>query len=134
MQDYDLKNPGDDQLAQTTRRNVAKLLSNVDTETNPSPAVAAFLLDAATKAPGYVPPAAEPLPGTQAIAENGKPVTVRAGSANVVSQFSVVSGVISVNLPATSAVVPATITLAGKKYTFTVAGSAITAITVEDAA
>lgn len=93
MQAADLKNPGIDQLAQTTRMNVAALISNVENETNPSGDVAAFLSDAATKTPGYTGPA---LPATQAVVSDGVKVDAMSvtGTGNFAT-FSVANGVIT---------------------------------------
>ena len=60
MQDYSLKNPGNVQNHQQLRREVAYAISQAEMDDNPDPRLAAFLLDAAQKCPGYVAP--EPAP------------------------------------------------------------------------
>lgn len=134
MNAHDLKNPGFDQLGQTTRMNVAKLLSNVQNETNPSGEVAAFLLDAASKAPGYTAPP-EVLPPTTAKVTNGQSVPVHnsAGTNQAANGTLTVaaSAVTKLTLPATVAVVKSgTQTINGKSVTFTVAAGVITDVVV----
>ena len=135
MQDYDLKYPGINQQAQTVRRNVAQALSNAHNEANPSKELADFLLDAATKAPGYTKPAPAPQPATEATVKNGDKLTVSgeqitlAVSANVLTK--------TYTLPSTAAVVKSGLqtvaaTGTGTKVTLTVAGGKITAITLSE--
>lgn len=91
MQASTLKNPGDNPLAQTVRKELARLISNHEDAAvfgTPDPALAAFLLDAATKTPGY---AAPTLPATQTVVSNAQAVTV--GGATYT--FTVAGGVIT---------------------------------------
>lgn len=132
MNAHDLKNPGFDQLGQTTRMNVAKLISNVANEANPSPEVAAFLLDAAQKTPGYTAPA---LPSNQAIATQGQSVPTfnSAGADQTANGTLSVSGggIQRHTLPATVALVKSGAqTINGKSVTFTVANGVITDVVV----
>lgn len=60
MQDYDLINPGIDQVSQTLRKTAAHAISNLEGVTDsgavPDSSLGAFFFDAATKTPGFVPP------------------------------------------------------------------------------
>lgn len=138
MQDYDLKYPGINQQANTVRRNVAVALSNANNEVNPTGELAAFLLDAATKAPKYVKPAPDPLPANQAILADAATVSIR-DSTNVVkttgTAIVAANAVTGVKLIATASVIKNgdTVTLEGKTYTFVVAGGKITGISSADA-
>lgn len=97
MQVTTLKFPGGFTSAQTIRREVAHEISQLEISAaagSPAdPALAAFLLDAAQKTPGYVAPA---LPATQAIVSNGVKVNAVSvtGTGNFAT-FTVVSGVIT---------------------------------------
>lgn len=84
MQDYDLKNPGDNQQAQTLRINTARAISIASNEANPSKALADFLLDAATKAPGYTPPPVVPDP-TAAVVKSGLQTVAATGTGTKVT-------------------------------------------------
>lgn len=55
MRDTDLKFPGSFTNAGTIRQAVAHAISELEMDTNPEPFLAAFLADAATKTPGFVP-------------------------------------------------------------------------------
>lgn len=93
MHATELKNPGLDQLGQTTRFNVAKLISNARNEANPTSEVAAFLLDAATKAPGYSPPAP---PATSVVVASGVKIPVgTVTGTGTFGTFTIVGGVIT---------------------------------------
>lgn len=132
MNAADLKNPGFDQLGQTVRMNVAKLISNVKNEANPSGAVAAFLLDAAKQTPGYV---ADALPSTQAIVANGASVACfnSAGTnQNAAATIGVASNAVTrVTLHTTIAPVKSgTQTINGKQVTFTVANGVLTDVVI----
>lgn len=105
MQDYNLLNPGLDQAAQTLRKAVAAAISNAEGVTNPNPALATFLQDAATKTPGYV---AAPLPATQAIVTTGNTLPVKNSAGTVTKNGTATvaaNAVTGVALPATSAIV-----------------------------
>ena len=137
MQDYDLKSPGDNQQAQTLRLNTARAISVAKNEVNPKPDLANFLLDAATKAPGYVAPG---LGAGKAIVSNAQAVNVQNTSGTTLNANAtcVVTGtaLTDIKLPATIAALKNgnSRVFDGKKYTFTVSGGAITNIVVEDAA
>ena len=76
MQASTLKNPGDSPLAQTVRKELARLISSAedaDVFGTPDPALAAFLLDAAQKTPGYAAPV---LPANLAVVSNTQSITV----------------------------------------------------------
>lgn len=136
MQDYDLKYPGINQQAQTVRRNVAQALSNAHNEANPSKELADFLLDAATKAPGYIKPAPDPLPATETVVGNGKTAVVKdssGASLAVNATIGVAAGAVTgVTLPATLAAVKtgSVVTVGANTYTFTVAAGKITNVVV----
>lgn len=72
MQASTLKFPGDSPLAETVRREVAHIISQLEIATaagaTPSAAFASFLADAAQKTPGYTAPT---LPATQAVLSDG---------------------------------------------------------------
>lgn len=141
MQASNLKFPGGFTSAQTIRREVAHEISQLEISAAAGspvdPSLAAFLSDAASKTPGYVPPEAPPLPATQALVSNTQPVVLR-NSANTeaagANGVAIVAGnVLSVRLPSTSAVVTSglstvTATGTGTKVTFTVANGVITGI------
>lgn len=135
MQDYDLKYPGINQQAQTARRNVAQALSNAHNEVNPSKELADFLLDAATKAPGYTKPAPAPQPATEATVKNGDKLTVSGEQITLAVAANALTK--AYTLPATAAVVKSGLqtvaaTGTGTKVTLTVAGGKITAITLSE--
>lgn len=134
MQDYDLKNPGDNQQAQTLRLNTARALSVANNEANPSKDLADFLLDAATKAPGYSAPTTPPVP-TEATVKNGDKLTVSGEQITLAVANSTLTK--AYTLPATAAVVKSGLqtvaaTGTGTKVTLTVAGGKITAITLSE--
>lgn len=135
MQDYDLKYPGINPQAQTVRRNVAQALSNAHNEVNPSKELADFLLDAATKAPGYTKPAPAPQPATEATVKNGDKLTVSGEQITLAVAANALTK--AYTLPATAAVVKSGLqtvaaTGTGTKVTLTVAGGKITAITLSE--
>lgn len=144
MQDYDLKNPGDNQQAQTLRLNTARALSIAKNEANPSKDLADFLLDAATKAPKYVKPAPDPLPADQKVVKTGDRVNIKDMDGNptyttaeltvtgdavrgafISSRVCIVTGGTKLNLGA--------VTGTGNFGTFTVANGAITGLVLSDA-
>lgn len=139
MQTSDLKFPGGFTSAQTIRREVAHEISQQEIAKAAGAAVsgelAAFLLDAATKTPGYVapPPALAP---TEAVVANGKTAALKdatGASLAVNGTIGVLSGQVNgITLPSTIAGVKnaAVFTLNGNTYTFTVAGGKITNIVV----
>lgn len=91
MQASTLKNPGDNPLAQTVRKELARLISNLEDAAvygTPDATLAAFLADAASKTPGYVAPT---LPATQTVVSDAQAVTV-GGSTYT---FTVSGGVIT---------------------------------------
>lgn len=108
MQDYRLKNPGQFTNAGSVRKEVAHAISQLELDLNPEPFLAAFLLDAAQKTPGYVAPAPE-LDDTQHIVSNGDalrlvnfPSTIEVGA-----KAYIAGGVITeVVVPNTHALLP----------------------------
>lgn len=97
MQDYTLKNPGNDQLMQTLRKNAAAAISNLegvkDAGGTPGTDLSAFFSDAATKTPGYVAPT---LPATQVTLSSGQKVNAVAvtGTGNFAT-FTIAGGAIT---------------------------------------
>lgn len=135
MQDYDLKNPGDNQQAQTLRLNTARALSIAHNEANPAKDLAEFLKDAATKAPGYTKPAPDPQPATEATVKNGDKLTVSGEQITLAVAANVLTK--TYTLPATAAVVKSGLqtvaaTGTGTKVTLTVAHGKIAAITLSE--
>lgn len=96
MQVTTLKNPGDSPLSQTVRKEVARVISQLedaDVTGTPSPLFAAFLADAAAKTPGYAGPV---LPTTQKLLSSG--VKVPVGTVTGTGTFftpTIVNGVIT---------------------------------------
>lgn len=109
MQDYNLLNPGIDQVSQTMRKNVAHCISNlegvVELGATPDTDLSLFLADAATKTPGYTAPTQ---PATQATVSNGGNVPVK-NSAGTVTKTGVATvaanAITGVALPAASAII-----------------------------
>lgn len=97
MQDYDLLNPGIDQVSQTMRKNVAHCISNlegvVELGATPDTALSLFLADAATKTPGYVEPVAPTNAVTLTDGQKVDAVSVT-GTGNFAT-FTVVDGAIT---------------------------------------
>lgn len=97
MQDYNLLNPGIDQVSQTMRKNVAHCISNlegvVELGATPDKALSLFLADAATKTPGYTPAA---LPATRVTLTSGQKVNAVSvtGTGNFAT-FTVANGAIT---------------------------------------
>jgi hypothetical protein len=112
MQVITLKNPGLSPLAQTIRKEVARVISQLedaDVLGTPEPLFAAFLAHAATVTPGYAGPV---LPATQAVVSNSGTVTVKnsAGSVSKAGTATVAGGVITgVALSASTAIVDASV-------------------------
>jgi hypothetical protein len=108
MQVTTLLNPGQNPLAQTIRREVARIISQLegaDVLGTPEALFAAFLADAASKTPGYAGPV---LPATQVVVSNAGSVPVKnsAGSKTVTGTATVAAGVLTgVGLAATEAIV-----------------------------
>ena len=137
MQVTTLKNPGDNPLAQTIRKEVARVISQLedaDVTGTPSPLFAAFLADAAARTPGYVPVASP----TVAVVQTGTVVNVEnsAGALDSPATATVANGLITgVRLAATKSIVTSgtkvnavSVTGTGNFATFTVVDGAITAI------
>lgn len=108
MQVTTLKNPGDNTLAQTVRREVAYLISQLeiaDAGGTPSPELAAFLAHAASVAPGYTGPV---LPATQAVVTNNAstPVKNRAGTAVTGTHTIHVAGSVVTDVTLSPAIAP----------------------------
>ena len=107
MQVTTLKNPGQNPLAQTIRKEVARVISQLeiaDVTGTPETAFSEFLADAASKAPGYVPVASP----TAAIVPNGGTVNVEnsAGNLDSPATATVAAGVLTgVKLGATKTIV-----------------------------
>ena len=121
MQDYDLLNPGIDQVSQTMRKNVAHCISNlqgvVELGATPDADLSLFLADAATKTPGYTPAA---LPATQVIVATGASLPVKNSSGTVT-----VNGVATVAANAVTGIaLPATNAIAAQAGSVTVQNSA----------
>lgn len=138
MQVTTLLNPGQNPLTQTIRKEVARVISqleNADVLGTPEPLFAAFLADAATKTPGYAGPIAG---GTNAVVANGGTVNVEnsAGNLDSPATATVAAGVLSgVKLAATKTIVTSGVKInavavsgTGNFATITVAGGVITAI------
>lgn len=83
MQATDLKFPGGFTSAQTIRREVAHEISQLEISAAAGSPVsgdlAAFLLDAATKTPGYTAPAPPTPPATEAVVKNAEVITLGGG-------------------------------------------------------
>lgn len=108
MQVTTLKNPGSSPLAQTIRKEVARVISQLedaDVTGTPEPLFAAFLSDAASKTPGYAGPT---LPTTSVVVADGATVNVEnsAGALDSPATAVVAAGVLtSVKLAATKTIV-----------------------------
>ena len=108
MQVTTLLNPGQNPLTQSIRKEVARVISQLeiaDVTGTPEPLFAAFLADAAAKTPGYAGPV---LPATQAIVSSGGTVNVEnsAGALDSPATAVVAGGVLTgVNLAATKTIV-----------------------------
>lgn len=144
MQDYDLKNPGDNQQAQTVRLNVARALSIAHNEANPAKDLAEFLKDAATKAPGYTKPAPDPLPAGQKVVKTGDRVPVQdadADPSNATGTITVTGSNVTVKLTSTTnCILPSaqkidlkSVIGTGNFGTFTIVNGAITGLVLSDA-
>lgn len=96
MQATTLKNPGDSPLTQTIRKEVARVISQLEDAAvygTPDPKFAEFLRDAATKTPGYAAPA---LPATQQLIANAQVVTgVTVTGTGTTATFTVAGGKIT---------------------------------------
>jgi len=91
MQPTDLKFPGDTPLAQTVRREVARIISQLEIAAEDSTVptdFAEFLADAAAQTPGYAGPS---LPATSTVVYDAQEITL-AGSEYT---FTVAGGVIT---------------------------------------
>jgi hypothetical protein len=122
MQVTTLKNPGDSPLAQTVRKEVARVISQLedaDVTGTPSPLFAAFLADAATLTPGYAGPIAG---GTNAVVANGGTVNVEnsAGALDSPATATVAAGVLTgVKLAATKTILTNALKFSGVTITGT---------------
>jgi hypothetical protein len=121
MQVTTLKDPGINILAQTVRREVARVISNLETS---APSVSAglfanFLSHAATVTPGYTGPS---LPTTQVVVANGGTVNVEnsAGNLDSPATATVAAGVLSsVKLASTKTILTSALKFSGVTITGT---------------